>query len=357
MHKAKRIVSLLFVICWTGCALYSLPLDLVMGQDSPRTWTDNTGKYKIEATFVKVENGQVELKRADNGKVVKLPLSRLSDADKKYVSTMTTTEEQQDSNNSDRKDGSDKVLNQIKTKAKIQWSEYPAMDEEGNEIYDLEIVVELTGKPAEAAVKFGNVKLEKVEDDEGNEVKIGESHLMMGDFLKEMIVVKRPKEEFFREHPDNGISVKFVLDKKNVSAKKLKELKGSVDLHVGADIKLIEIDDVKSLLFDNDSHQVEDEQLESFGINIELALDDDPGLLVRSEGKLGSMLDILPTNEKGEEHPKKTGHYQTFGLYAFNFDGNEVPEDLKIVIKVAEGGEILTVPFEFENLKVPAAKK
>jgi len=46
----------------------------------PRTWTDATGKFKIEAELVRVADGKVELKKAD-GTVVSVPLDKLSAAD------------------------------------------------------------------------------------------------------------------------------------------------------------------------------------------------------------------------------------------------------------------------------------
>ena len=50
-----------------------------------RTWTDKTGKFKVTGELVKVEDGKVVLRRTD-GKEIKVPLARLSDADRQYVS-------------------------------------------------------------------------------------------------------------------------------------------------------------------------------------------------------------------------------------------------------------------------------
>lgn len=62
--------------------------------DSPKTpkemmhtWTDNTGKHTVEAEFVSVAGEQVTLKRAD-GKVVSLPMRRLSERDRNYVESL-----------------------------------------------------------------------------------------------------------------------------------------------------------------------------------------------------------------------------------------------------------------------------
>jgi hypothetical protein len=49
-----------------------------------RTWTDSTGKFKLEATFVGIKDGKVSLKRGD-GSITEVPLNKLSPADQKVV--------------------------------------------------------------------------------------------------------------------------------------------------------------------------------------------------------------------------------------------------------------------------------
>ena len=57
-----------------------------------RTWTDRSGSYKIEAEFVDESGGTVRLKRGD-GRIVSLPLERLSAADQAYVQKQPTKTE------------------------------------------------------------------------------------------------------------------------------------------------------------------------------------------------------------------------------------------------------------------------
>ena len=49
-----------------------------------RSWTDATGKHRIEAELVAVKQGWVRLKRA-SGELVSLPITRLSQSDQDYV--------------------------------------------------------------------------------------------------------------------------------------------------------------------------------------------------------------------------------------------------------------------------------
>ncbi len=52
-----------------------------------RTWSDQTGKFKIEAEFVEVKDNVAVLKRTD-GSRVEVPVARLSDADQKFLKSL-----------------------------------------------------------------------------------------------------------------------------------------------------------------------------------------------------------------------------------------------------------------------------
>jgi YidC/Oxa1 family membrane protein insertase len=54
-----------------------------------RTWTDGTGKYKVEAAFVEAQDGEIRLRMAD-GELTLVPLDRLSAADQEYVKQKMT---------------------------------------------------------------------------------------------------------------------------------------------------------------------------------------------------------------------------------------------------------------------------
>jgi hypothetical protein len=49
-----------------------------------RTWTDSTGKYRIQATLLDFDGKVVRLKRPD-GKTIALPLEKLSESDREYI--------------------------------------------------------------------------------------------------------------------------------------------------------------------------------------------------------------------------------------------------------------------------------
>lgn len=51
-----------------------------------RTWTDSTGKFKIQAEFVSEQNGNVTLRQTD-GSEVEIPVNKLSKPDQDYLKT------------------------------------------------------------------------------------------------------------------------------------------------------------------------------------------------------------------------------------------------------------------------------
>lgn len=55
--------------------------------DEIRTWTDSTGKFKIEGKLVSHTDGKVKLERAD-GRSVEIPFDKLSDQDQKFLNEL-----------------------------------------------------------------------------------------------------------------------------------------------------------------------------------------------------------------------------------------------------------------------------
>jgi hypothetical protein len=78
--------SLLVVI--TVVAFFSCPV-----QAYPRTWTDATGKYTVEAELVEVTEDDVVLTKSD-GKTITVPISKLSKADQEFLQEQSRPKEE-----------------------------------------------------------------------------------------------------------------------------------------------------------------------------------------------------------------------------------------------------------------------
>ena len=68
-------------------AIAMLPFT-AMEQATARTWTDNTGNFSVDADFVKLEEGQVHLKRLDTKRIIRVPIDRLSSADQQRATRL-----------------------------------------------------------------------------------------------------------------------------------------------------------------------------------------------------------------------------------------------------------------------------
>jgi len=79
MNLRPSITARLFLSTWCICALV-----YETRADEFRTWTDNTGKHKREAAFEKLDGEVVHL-RSKDGKELKIPLGKLSEADQSYA--------------------------------------------------------------------------------------------------------------------------------------------------------------------------------------------------------------------------------------------------------------------------------
>ena len=81
IHRSVVVLILMSVgLCTSDCW---------SAEPSLRTWTDASGKYKVQAELIKSENGQVHLRRA-NGRTVVLRLKLLSEIDQAFVTTHAT---------------------------------------------------------------------------------------------------------------------------------------------------------------------------------------------------------------------------------------------------------------------------
>jgi hypothetical protein len=74
---------ILAVVIFSGLSIHAA--------DAPemRTWTDNTGKFSFEGSLVRSRGSEVMLRR-DDDTLIRVPLSRLSQADRDFVSSLTS---------------------------------------------------------------------------------------------------------------------------------------------------------------------------------------------------------------------------------------------------------------------------
>ena len=68
-----------------GFITFILCCPLFLNAEEARTWQDDTGLFSIEASLEQIDGNSVKLKRIDDGRVITLPINRLSAADQRYI--------------------------------------------------------------------------------------------------------------------------------------------------------------------------------------------------------------------------------------------------------------------------------
>jgi tetratricopeptide (TPR) repeat protein len=76
-HRRRSVMRIL--------ALSLVVVGLLVSPATARIWTDATGKGKVDAEYLGMENGQVKLKFNRTGKITLMPLSTLSQEDQQFV--------------------------------------------------------------------------------------------------------------------------------------------------------------------------------------------------------------------------------------------------------------------------------
>ena len=91
MRHTDCITRLWTASVFTTALLFTTALFLCVALafcQEARTWKDDTGMFSIEATFQQIDGESVKLERTD-GRIVTLPISRLSEADQRHIVELT----------------------------------------------------------------------------------------------------------------------------------------------------------------------------------------------------------------------------------------------------------------------------
>lgn len=91
-NSSKSVSFLTGRVLAAGITVFLLGtfLSLAIAQETRRTWTSKGGKFKLEADFVRIEEGEVVLKQAKDGKIIKVKLANLSPEDVKAAEKLAS---------------------------------------------------------------------------------------------------------------------------------------------------------------------------------------------------------------------------------------------------------------------------
>ena len=317
-----------------------------------QTWSDNTGKFSVVAEFIEVADGKVKLKRVDSGKIVSVPLSRLSSQHRALALELQQKKGQQ---NDEKSTTTSQAPASVKISGKLKWSLFTPTDEQGNEQpRDLQLVILAKGPQAAEAIKYGMVKLDEIETNEG-ELVTKKERFQMNDLSKEFAIIKRGDNEFFAEHPKDAVQVVFDFEHPDKTIKQIVAAKGSFRIKTGGQRQTLKIEQA----IDQAGKKIELDALKEQGVEVSIT-QEESDLTVTLNGKHESIYKVELKDDQGKELKNLNGSGWGGGgsimSYSFNFNGN-IPPNTTVYLSMATDLEEVEIPFEVSKLKIPKQPK
>jgi len=334
--KTRMHIGIIALSAFSLCAS-------AFGQAS-RTWSDSTGKFKINATFVAVEDGKVKLKRTD-GTSVSLPLTRLSAADQAYVRTLADAPAP-GTPESPRASAPD---SEFKKSVTARWSKTVSFSDNKKQPTALEVVVELKGEAAAAAMAYGMLEVSEATAG-GTPLKIKPAIVSFDDLTKKMLPIDHSRSGFLSEHPKDGVRAVFVFKNPGMISK-VDSFEGS--LHVKtctpATLSIGKVADLKNGAL----HRAE---LAEANVSVKVKKSEG-GIELSWKGKHEAVGKVLIVDESGDPLPdlgQSSGFDGT--THTATFDGSEQQLD-KGILQIVLFKDIQDHKVHVSAKDIPVAEK
>lgn len=321
-----------------------------------RTWTDSTGKFQVEAEFIKVQDDAVLLRRTD-GRTIRVPLNRLSEKDRQHVADRQSR-------------GPAGGADELEITAQAEWGQAFFVPE-GEEAPEppLEIAMVMRGEAAAQASAFGGLKLETIKDNRGQELE-GKLDSMMGGFTddeEQMQLIDRTSQ--FEKHPTDGVRITIAIEDPEPPVESIKEIRGTVKLRTGGRYENVVVEEVKEQL----DQPIGNEVLKRAAISIEVSSqtsDDAPQddgfgfglggntaetIVVKARGELAPITQVELTDANGKPLEQVMSGSAGFGQqmqYSLGF-AEPVPDDAQLRLVLHLDAEEIDVPFALKDIQVP----
>lgn len=310
------------------------------------TWTSASGKFKIEASFVQLKDGKIQLKRDDNDKLLWVELAKLSKADQEKANRLAAN----DSDSSPTKP--EGLAQQVEVAVKME------LDEHFPNRRAMKFSITATGEPAADAFLYGKFKFKKFLDASGQAVVYEEDTFGFREMSESMETVNRDGP--IDHHPKAGVAFDFEIEPEDLP-QKLSLIKGEFQLATGGTRSIVKVENIASMI----NKKVQDKLLKKARIKVAVANPPSSnrgvGIMFVVSGKRETMTSLRVLNEDGEAFEEQTGTGKTTsnGIvdYEFYFAGGELPDGATLYIELVENPETIKVPFEFKNLDVPQPPK
>lgn len=311
-----------------------------------RTWSDKSGKYSVKAELIKVDNQQVSLKKT-SGKVVQLSIDKLSDEDRKFIKKWQAAQKKPTNDkapaSTDKKDWLADVKFNAKAKREAGFDhDFDSKDP----LPEVAVEIEISGKAAAGAFAYGKLKINSLKDGAGNDLTVPKEEFGP-DISKEMEKVGSRGDDFFDDHPTNGVRLKLKTIDKPGKVKMISEASGQIEVLTGGVSKKVTIKDVSSYK----EGTVKSDVLKELGIKCTFKRDGD-AVTLRVNGDVSGLASMQFLDSKGKEVKSTSWSSSGFGKsFQYRFDFKKIPAaDWVLDFRVKP--DTVTIPFEVKNIKV-----
>ena len=177
-----------------------------------RTWKDQSGKYSVQARLERIDVDQVVLRKTD-GSVVRVPIDRLSQDDRKYIESRSS--KTAGGANSGNGGNGLSISASISRQEPFDLIIFPDVERQ-KPIY---VTVTIKGPQILDAKQYGKFKFDSITDDKGNKLKL--LLPLKGKFNEELEKGMVRLDHFFLEKP-NTLTLHLVVSNPSAGANEIK---------------------------------------------------------------------------------------------------------------------------------------
>ena len=241
--------------------------------------------------------------------------------------------------------------------AKTAWQQVPEFNPNGQQFYNMEMLVDLKGEIITKASGFGRVSVKSITAVGGGIVKLEPHQFSNLPDPATTILPFDPTEGFSFEHPEDTLRVTVPFEPPNPPAAQLANVVGEFKVQTADMSEEITIDDVRSAA----NKPLDNPLLKPADVTLTLKIEDTPFgkrevmTLSFADGVSTSQIEVMDAAKEGfttyaNRNPMATK--PTFLLMPFD-DSGKLPEKFKLTFKLHSGLKEISVPFRFENVPLP----
>ena len=320
-----------------------------------KTWTDTRGRT-LEADFVKIENNVVALRKAD-GKVVRVPLNRLSSGDQQVARLMTS-----------RASGGAKPatspFSKTVTIKPLQKAVPNANAEAAVSVHcdavmskrvkrvngeaapkDVDILLTLTGQDAKNATHFSDITIEEALIGT-TKARVSSRHLH---FRKNMEpdMNRVTRGGHFDKHPDDGLGLSLTLSEVG-NIESVTSLKGKLSLKTGGDKTEVVLSN-----FPQRKQAVNNSAFRAAGIKAETSYDGDNEIKIQFHSGGNIITSAVLVDAAGKQVETYGGWSASGDTREYEFSGKpQLPKNAQLKVTLVQNTRLVEVPFAFKDLTV-----